>query len=58
MTLHVLRLVAGATLVLFVEGAPPYAHQRDALRRAIDDHWKRLEAVRKAAEAWRRKGVE
>ncbi len=25
-------------------------------RRAIDDHWKRLEAVRKAADAWRRKG--
>ncbi len=27
-------------------------------RRAIDDHWKRLEAVRKAANAWRRKGGE
>jgi DNA-binding MarR family transcriptional regulator len=26
--------------------------------RAIADHWKRLEAVRKAADAWRRKGVE
>jgi DNA-binding transcriptional ArsR family regulator len=24
-------------------------------RRAIDDHWKRLEAVRRAADAWRRK---
>jgi DNA-binding transcriptional ArsR family regulator len=27
-------------------------------RRAIDDHWKRLAAVRKAADAWRRKGAE
>ncbi len=27
-------------------------------RRAIDEHWKRLEAVRKAADAWRRKGGE
>jgi hypothetical protein len=25
-------------------------------RRAVDDHWKRLEAVRRAADAWRRKG--
>lgn len=25
-------------------------------RRAIDDHWKRLEAIRRAANAWRRKG--
>lgn len=25
-------------------------------RRAIDDHWKRLQAVRRAADAWRRKG--
>jgi DNA-binding transcriptional ArsR family regulator len=24
--------------------------------RAIEDHWKRLEAVRKAADSWRRKG--
>lgn len=28
----------------------------DEGRRAIDDHWKRLDAVRKAADAWRRKG--
>ncbi len=27
-------------------------------RRAIDEHWKRLDAVRKAADAWRRKGGE
>jgi DNA-binding transcriptional ArsR family regulator len=27
----------------------------DAGRRAIDDHWKRLDALRKAADAWPRK---
>jgi DNA-binding transcriptional ArsR family regulator len=27
-------------------------------RRAIDEHWTRLDAVRKAADAWRRKGGE
>jgi DNA-binding transcriptional ArsR family regulator len=30
----------------------------DEGRRAVDDHWKRLDAVRKAADAWRRKGRE
>jgi len=59
---HLAKL-ADARLILLSKGfngnyPQTTAQITDEGRRAIDDHWKRLEAVRKAADAWRRKGGE
>jgi DNA-binding MarR family transcriptional regulator len=59
---HLARLVEAGFISLSkgFNGSYPQttAQITDEGRRAIDDHWKRLEAVRKAANAWRRKGGE